>query len=265
MTKPEFTKNGVNIKVTKPEFTKNGVNIKVAKPEFTKNGVNMINKKTVLCLSGWAQKPNSLENLFTAKSNHFEVINFDYSIFNNIDDFFQAILDLRIKPDIIVGWSLGGQLACRLIAEKILSSNHLVLISTPFQFVKSRRIAAAMPQKSFDEFYHNFVSRPDKTLKKFSLLMNINDKNATQLADNLDINDNNHQKLAFWLKELERFSCYDLKFDDFPKTNIIHGSSDLVVHPSQSKIFKEKISNSELKIINGCGHTPHMSDNSLVF
>ena len=147
-----------------------------------------------------------------------------------------------INPDFIIGWSLGGQLACRLIGERIITTNHLALLSTPFQFVKSKRIAAAMPQKSFNEFHHNFVSRPDKTLKKFSLLMNINDKNAQQLAGNLDINDDNHDKLSFWLEELERFSCYDLNFSNFPKTIIFHGAGDMVVHLSQSKIFAEKIS-----------------------
>ena len=211
--------------------------------------------KTVLCLSGWAQKSNVLEKLFN--KDEFEIINFDYSRFSNIDDFFNEIKKAKINPEIIIGWSLGGQLACRLIENKILNPKYLILIAAPFQFVKSAKIAAAMPQKSFDEFYSNFVFKPDKTLKKFSLLMNINDKNAKDLANNLDINDENHDKLAFWLKELERFSCYDLNFANFPKTLILHGLGDLVVHSSQSKIFNEKIANSKLELIKDCGHMPH--------
>lgn len=214
-------------------------------------------KKTVLCLSGWAQKPDSLNDLFD--QDKFDIINFDYSIFDDVENFIDEIRNLKINPDLIAGWSLGGQLACRLIESDILKPKHLLLLCTPFQFVKSKRIAAAMPQKSFDEFYHNFTSRPDKTLKKFSLLMNINDKNAQELADNLDINDENHHKLAFWLKELERFSCHDLDFANFPQTLIMHGLSDLVVHQSQSEIFNKKITNSTLNLIKNCGHTPHIT------
>ena len=116
-----------------------------------------------------------------------------------------------------------------------------------------------MPQKSFDEFRSNFIANPDSTLKKFGILMNIHDKNATYLANNLDINEQNHKNLAFWLDELERFSCFDLDFSNFPQTLVFHGSADLVVHPSQSQLFKDKIANSRLEIINNCGHTPHIS------
>lgn len=221
--------------------------------------MRVIMKKIILCLSGWAQKSNSLENLFLENFKEFEVINFDYSKFNNLKDFFAAIQNLKIKPEIIAGWSLGGQLACRLIAQKILNPKYLILIAAPFQFVKSSKIGAAMPQKSFDEFRHNFVSNPDKTLKKFAVLMNINDKNGKELADNLDINDENHNNLAFWLDELEKFSCFDLDFSNFPKTLIFHGHGDLVVHPNQSQLFLEKIPVAKLELISNCGHTPHIS------
>jgi pimeloyl-ACP methyl ester carboxylesterase len=216
-------------------------------------------KKTILCLAGWAQKHDSLSHLFKASSSELEVINFDYSRIYNVDAFFQEIQKQKINPDIVVGWSLGGQLACRLITNKIISPKNLILIAAPFQFVKSSKIAAAMPQKSFNEFRHNFVSNPSRTLKKFASLMNINDKNAQELVDNLDITDDNHEALGFWLDELERFSCHDIDFSNFPQTTIFHGASDLVVHPSQGKIFQEIIKDSTLDIIPNCGHTPHIS------
>ena len=216
-----------------------------------------IMKKKVFCLSGWAQKPNSLETLFLENSD-YEIINFDYSKFTDFESLVNGIISLKIKPEIIIGWSLGGQLACRLIEEKIFDPQFLILLAAPFQFVKSPRISAAMPQKSYDEFVNNFVQSPDKTLKRFSILMNINDKDGAKLAENLDINDENHQKLAFWLKELGRFSCYDLRFNNFPKTLIIHGFDDMVVHVIHAKIFQEKIFKSQLEIIQNCGHVPHL-------
>lgn len=223
-----------------------------------------MNKKTVLCLSGWAQKSTSLQSLAKNLNQDFDVVNFDYSKFDNVDSFFEAIKDLGINPDIIIGHSLGGQLSSRLIHNKILKPKSLVLIGAPFQFVKSPRIPAAMPESAFLKFKNNFINSPDQTLKKFSILMTINDKNAKEMIKNLEINEHNHQKLSFWLKQLEEFSCYDINFANFPKTLIIHGDGDMVVHNSQGKIFAEKIINSKLKILKSCGHAPHLSNSDVV-
>lgn len=219
----------------------------------------------VLCLSGWAQKHNSLETLFPDSGCNTNILNFDYSLSGNYQNFLDRIKKLKFNPKIAIGWSLGGQLICRLIDQKIITPQYLILISTPFQFVKSAKIAAAMPQKSFDDFFNNFSQNPDRLMKKFSLLMNIKDKNAKELSQNLDINQENHKKLEFWLQELQKFSCHDLKFQNFlQKTIIFHGTEDMVVHHSQSNLFFNKIPNAKLHNINKCGHTPHISHNRIL-
>ncbi len=218
-----------------------------------------MDKPIILSLAGWAQKPSSLEPIFSDLPH--QIINFDYSQFSNIEDCFFALKNLNIKPQIITGWSLGGQIAARLIAEKIFNPEFLVLLAAPFQFVKSSKIPAAMPEVSFDNFRENFVKNSFATLEKFSLLMMLGDaKRAKELADNLDLNENNYDNLIFWLDELRRFSCYDLNFSNFPKTLIFQGEGDMVVNVLQAKIFAEKISNSQLKILANCGHCPHISN-----
>ena len=222
----------------------------------------------IICLSGWAQNPNSLNSLFPELTSSYKVINFDYTKFSSIKSCFSAIIDLNIKPDVIIGWSLGGQIAIRLLENKILTSKLLILISTPFQFVKSSptyhtnfRIAAAMPKDSFDLFRSNFIKNQLQTLEKFSLLMMINDKKrAKELAKNLYINRSSYSNLLFWLDLLGSFQCHDLNFANFPRTIIFHGKDDLVVHYSQAKVFARKIINSELNIISNCGHCPHISN-----
>jgi pimeloyl-ACP methyl ester carboxylesterase len=217
-------------------------------------------KITILCLSGWAQKPDSLEIIFKNLGADFQIISFDYSRFDSVEDFFVAIKKLSVTPQIIAGWSLGGQLAVRLIAKKILNPKILILLSAPFQFVKTPQITAAMPKSTYDQFKNNFAEAPDGTLKKFSILTMMNDKNSKEMFENLEINETNHHKLLFWLEELERFSAYDINFNNFPETLIIHGAGDVVVHQIQAKIFAEKIPNSKLEIINNCGHAPHFNN-----
>ncbi len=159
-----------------------------------------------------------------------------------------------------MGWSLGGQLAIRLIEKKILVPKLLILIAPPFQMIKDSRIQAGMAKAVFDEFYRNFTNAPDQTLKQFAILMAMNDRNAKDIVKTLDINEKNFANLAFWLKELERFSCFDIDFSNMPRTLYFHGAGDMIVHASQSEYFQKKIKNFRLEIFKNCGHAPHLSD-----
>ncbi len=227
-----------------------------------------MNRSKILSFCGWGQSSQSLNPLFLKFFLTHQIVNFDYTKFSNIAECFSAVQNLikleeTFNPEVIVGWSLGGQIACRLVVKGILKPKLLILISTPFQFVKSRLISVAMPKKSFDTFRQNFENNFSKTLEKFSLLMMLNDKRAKELARNLNITQENYQNLVFWLDELSRFSCYDLDFTKFPidtKTLILQGEDDLVVHQSQALIFANKINNSRLEILPQCGHCPHITN-----
>lgn len=226
----------------------------------------------ILCFTGWGQKYDSLEFIF---KNSFEDNFFDSGFIKNISSFNYTashnFLDLinHIKshnnfdifqPDVIIGWSLGGQIAVRLIEKKILSPKLLILISPPFQFVKNNKIQAAMSQKTFSEFYQNFSSSPNQTLKKFSILTAMNDVNSREIFNNLEICDDNFNQLQSWLLELEKFSCHEVDFSNFPRTLFFQGSSDMIVHVSQAEYFRNKIANFRLEIFSKCGHAPHLND-----
>jgi pimeloyl-ACP methyl ester carboxylesterase len=215
----------------------------------------------ILSFAGWAQTPSSLEKPLSSAFPSYKIIHFDYSKFSSTEECFDALRNLNIKPKIIAGWSLGGQIAARAIETRIFNPELLILFSTPFEFVKSAKIAAAMPESSFNIFRENFVKNSLQTLEKFSLLMMLGDsKRAKELADNLYLTQENYKNLIFWLDELKRFSCHDLDFTNFPKTLIIHGQGDMVVNILQAKIFADKINNSSLKILANCGHCPHISN-----
>jgi esterase/lipase len=110
--------------------------------------------KKILCLSGWGQKFDSLEQVF---SESFFVSSFDYSRLNGVEEFFTEIESQKLNPDIVIGWSLGGQLAIRLIERKILQPKLLILLAPPFQMVKDSRIQAGMAKATFEEFYQKNV------------------------------------------------------------------------------------------------------------
>ena len=129
--------------------------------------------------------------------------------------------------------------------------------------VKDSRIQAGMSQKTYNEFFNNLSQAPNATLKKFSILSIMNDKNKSQIMKNLEISDENHQKLLIWLQELKDFSCFDFDFTNMPPTLFYIGAGDMVVHNSQSKYFADRINDFELHIFDNCGHAPHLSNKEL--
>ncbi len=210
--------------------------------------------KKILCISGWGQKFDSLESIFDP---NFFVSSLDYSAFDDVKEFFSSV---DCDSEIVMGWSLGGQLAIRLIERKILAPKLLILIAPPFQLVKDFRIQAGMAKSTFDEFYKNFTTAPSQTLKQFAILTAMNDRNAKEIARTLDINEKNFANLAFWLRELEKFSCFDINFSNMPRTLYFHGAGDMITHNSQAEYFQQRIKNFRLEIFKNCGHAPHLSD-----
>ncbi len=217
--------------------------------------------KEIICLTGWGQKFDSLEFIFRESNfDPFFVSSLNYSAAVDVEKFFSDVKFQNLNPEILVGWSLGGQLALRLIEQKILNPKLLILIAPPFQMVKSEKIAAAMAQNTFVEFREHFAAAPSQTLKKFSILTAMNDRNAADIARNLDVNDQNFDGLLYWLDELKRFSCFDFNFSEMPRTVFFQGAGDMIVHSSQADYFKERIKNFRLEIFKNCGHAPHLSD-----
>ncbi len=241
-------------------------------------------KKKILCLSGWGQKFDSLEFIFNDQTfDPFFVSSLDYSHFAAVDEFFEFVknnfaqqnkvgaLDAgsqglkpveveNLQPEIVVGWSLGGQLALRLIEKKILTPKLLILIAPPFQLLKDARIQAGMASATFKKFRDDFADAPDKTLKQFAILTAMNDRNASDIARNLDVNDKNFAQLVYWLDELARFSCFDVDFSGMPRVLYFHGAGDMIVHVSQAQYFKERIENFHQEIFLQCGHATQLSD-----
>jgi len=219
--------------------------------------------KSILCISGWGQNFKSLETSFSENIlQKFNISSLNYSSF-------EGFLNLRDSynfppnPDVVIGWSLGGQIALRLIQHKIFTPKLLVLIAPPFQMVKDSRIQAGMSLKTYNDFFNNLSQAPDATLKKFSVLSIMNDKNKSQIIKNLEISDENHQKLLIWLQELKDFSCFDFDFTNIPPTLFYIGAGDMVVHSSQSKYFADRINDFELHIFDNCGHAPQLSNKEL--
>jgi len=216
--------------------------------------------KNIFCFSGWAQHYQGLEVLFQQKN--CSVSSFNYSAFVSYQHFLENTS--FINPQIVVGWSLGGQIALRLIASKILQPKFLVLLAPPFQMVKNNNISAGMPPETAKIFYENFAKSPLQTLQQFSVLSSLNDSNSKEMLKNLHISNENQQNWLMWLKELYNFSCFELDFSNIPTTIYFHGENDAIINIAQAKYFQERINDFHFYKMPNCGHAPHLNNGSFL-
>lgn len=206
--------------------------------------------KTVT-LSGWGQPHDALTGLALGSQA------IDYSHAANASEAIRMIASLAKGADRIIGWSLGGQLAARAVAEGAVAPKHLVLIATPYQFVGE----GAQGQETFRKFHGNYKANPKRTLDKAWELIHYEDSQSRFISDQMALFDKDavlKKDWLRWLDALEHYSCDALDFSRFPRTLLVHGEKDRVVAPGQSQRFAEKIAQAKLSLWEDCGHAPHL-------
>jgi pimeloyl-ACP methyl ester carboxylesterase len=211
----------------------------------------------IVTFSGWGQAPDSLDNI-APNANHIK-----YRDFADVDSVFTSIAN--VKCDVLIGWSLGGQLALRAVDNGVLKPKLIVLLATPFQFLSGKGFKSGMDGDTFHSFEMNFQNNPEATLEQFALLIAKNDSEAKRIITYLKAQPKqNPDKWAHWLEELRNFSCSKLNFTNMPKTIAIHGRDDTIVDVAQAGILHPLIADYTCHVFEKCGHAPHLHDEKKV-
>ena len=211
----------------------------------------------ILTITGWGQKLDSLDQ-FASKFG--KVKNLPYVNYKDFDEVVVRAKKFAKETDIIIGWSLGAQIAVRLVERKVLKPRLLVLLAPPFQYVSSNEISSGINHFLFYAFQQAYSAFPSNTLRKFGVLVCQNDDHAMSIIETMDDDMTHHNGWIKWLEELGNFSCTNLNYSKFPKTLIFHGDGDAVTNLEQGKMFKKHIHGSKLYVIKKCGHAPHLHD-----
>jgi len=215
----------------------------------------------ILTLSGWGQPHDALAAIAP------DATHFDYSHFANVDEALAAISEAAKNHEAIIGWSLGGQLAVRAVANGLIFPKKLVLIGVPFQFVRNENLSLGMPQDQFQKFRDNYEKNPARTLAKAWDLVAIADANEDAVKAKLQQFDRAkmlEKNWLGWLDMLNDFSCETLDFSHFPHTLLLHGMQDAVVAYNQSKQFAKLVPQAKHISLPDAGHAPHLHDLELV-
>lgn len=210
--------------------------------------------KTII-LSGWGQPEDALSIVAPGATP------IGYAHHDSVEDALVEITDE--KPDIVIGWSLGGQLAARAISAGLIAPKKLVLIAAPYEFVEVSKSGLGMKRDTFDKFFDNYAQNPMRTLSKAWELVALYDDHAALVRSQLAHFSRDTVIMGNWLKWLsliDGFSCDVLDFDKFPPTLLVHGEEDVVVEAKQSQRFADRIPHAKLDLWPGCGHAPHWHD-----
>jgi len=177
----------------------------------------------------------------------------DYTIENfrkTIEDFINTIINGKTS---IVGHSLGGYIAAEIAiqnsqVESLVLIDSSGMLKKPTPLLEEYLKVAMNPtednvRKVFEQMVADPARIPSKLVEDF--ISRINSPNAKYAFKSTLQNSANTQIGLERLKLIENIP-----------TLIVWGAEDKVIPPEHSRLFKEAISNSQIKIIQDAGHAP---------
>lgn len=208
----------------------------------------------ILTLSGWGQPHDSLKVIAP------DALHVAYGHYTKPDQALSSIAQHAVGADVVIGWSLGAQLALRATLAGLMKPKRLVLIAPPFQFVRNQTRQIGMPRDQFEKFAANYHKNPERTLIKSHELLVMNDKYADHIRRQyfpVQFKPSADSNWQHWLSELEQFSFSVLPHAEIPPTLLIHGKNDVVVGHEHSDYFLDSFPNITRVSLDECGHAPH--------
>nr|WP_277603665.1 hydrolase [Acinetobacter sp. ANC 4805] len=128
----------------------------------------------ILLITGWGGGAELLRPLHEALAQKGHIVE-RINIFNALnDEILQQHVELAAKFDVIVGWSLGGQLATLLvnqIEKQYAEQKMLITLASNPCFVAQLDWSTAMSVETFIQFTQSFEQDAISTLKRFGLLV----------------------------------------------------------------------------------------------
>lgn len=209
----------------------------------------------ILSLSGWAQAADALAAVTPEGT-----VAFDYGPLPSVESFYASLA--AEKPEVVIGWSLGGQLALRAIMDGIVSPERLILIAAPFQCRATDEFTHATAAEALADSRAAFLADAEAMLKQFHALCAFGDARQREVLLKLRKNAavETGANWLFWFDELIRFSFLGADFSRVPETTLIYGEADCIVPIAQGETFHKALPQATLHRLPHCAHAPHLHD-----
>ena len=182
----------------------------------------------------------------------------------SLDEWADALLPQIPDGAILVGWSLGAQLALHLAHRNPERVAKLVLIGSTPRFVQADDWPAALPAAPFDAFRQDFDTAADATQRRFVALQSLGDSArkavAAALTDSLTPTDDAHKTaLANGLRLLAETDLRAIVPRIHQPVCLLHGGEDKLMPVAAAEWLADALPNARLTVFGQCGHAPFLS------
>lgn len=176
----------------------------------------------------------------------------------------EALLPAIPDGSIVVGWSLGAQLALHLAVQASAKVDRLVLIGASPRFVQADDWPAALPTATLDEFRHHFDLDPAATQRRFVALQSLGDAarrdvSATLGAALTPADAAHHAALATGLRLLAENDLRTLASRVPQPVRLLHGSEDKLMPVAAAEWLADALPHGRLSVFRQTGHAPFVS------
>lgn len=194
-------------------------------------------------------------------------------------EYLQTEFEELLNVDVVIGWSLGGQVALKLIEKGLLKPKKLILIATPYQFIQNeinpnigldKNIVKDFCDKlflidaTFDSTFNANIQCSLTLIEMFA----IGDSKASLVKESLKPCNYKLHLLIDHLDSLHKFSGDDIKFNCFKDIEEIHyviGENDFIVQKEQAEYFRKALDqNVNVIYVANCGHAPQVSNFNVI-
>jgi pimeloyl-[acyl-carrier protein] methyl ester esterase len=227
----------------------------------------------LVLLHGWAMHGGVFDDLLPSLCRSYRVHCIDlpghgHSTYQHEMRSIDALTD-AVKPYIphnalVMGWSLGGQVALNIATQFQLSA--LVLVSTTPKFVASEDWSAGMEQEVFAQFFTRLHENHLRTVQDFLTLQVRGDVQASDTLSRLKAS------LLQCPADVEAlYEGLDILRDTdlravLPKLTlpalVISGEYDRITHPAAGEYLAQSIPLAKFALCKRAGHAPFISHQS---
>lgn len=220
-----------------------------------------------LLLPGWGMNSDIFDYLMPGLAQYFQVYSADYHDLPDSSDEAVAQLATQLpfdKPALLIGWSMGGNLALALAARHPEKVAALCLLACSPSFVARDDWPQGMAEDVYRQFQQGIEQQPQKTLRRFDLLQIKGDSEQTALGKALA--DYRQQQNQWSQADLQQGLAWLAQFDqrDLPAQLTqpqlwCFGANDQLVHRSTADALAEQLSPGSIITLEECGHLPFLS------
>ncbi len=184
--------------------------------------------------------------------------------FTHLTQEVQHHIDTHKQPTILVGWSLGGQIALE-IHKNISGLAGLALVSTTPSFRQQQDWNHGCNDDIWQGFNQATTEQNPKLMQRFFQMMLHGDqlnRKELQIIARKAIDKTNPPTTQGLQSGLSLLSSLDLRhtlYDISLPTLVVHGAQDIIVPIQAGQYLEEQIPQAELHVFEDCGHAPFLT------